>query len=187
MRKTTRILFLLAALCGALALVLVLPPSRTATGGASPSAWVPADSAPARTARIQAATATSFVVSATHPMSNGLVISRDSIISATFSSSVATGTINTRTFTIRGAQTGVYAGGYDGNFVGTIGIGDRITFDPARDFRAGEEIVVNLSNGIQATNGISLTPYAWLFRAEVAGLPRLGGGLARRSKWRTRR
>jgi hypothetical protein len=170
MQKTTRILFLLAALFGALALALVLPPSRTATGGGSPSAWAPANVAPAQTVRVQAATATSFVVSATHPMSNGLIVARDTVISATLNRPVEENTVSTRTFTVRGSQTGVYPGIY---FVesssGTLLPPDVINFDPARDFKPGEEVVVNLSGGISSTGGISLTPYAWQFRAAVLG------------------
>jgi len=99
-----------------------------------------------------------FTVTATGPSGNGLVIARDGVISATFSQVVDSSTVNTRTFAVRGRQTGVYTGSY------AFG---SVQFDAANDFKPGEEIVVNLSNGIKAIEGSRLTPYAWQFRAAV--------------------
>ncbi|MCJ7551289.1 MAG: FG-GAP-like repeat-containing protein [Anaerolineae bacterium] len=99
-----------------------------------------------------------FTVTATIPPGNGLQITHDGVISATFSEDVNSSTVSTRTFTIRGQQTGVYAGDYA---VGSV------TFDAASDFKPGEEIVVNLSDSLQSTDGGLLVPYAWQFRTEV--------------------
>ncbi|MCP4538326.1 MAG: tandem-95 repeat protein [Chloroflexi bacterium] len=97
-----------------------------------------------------------FTVTATSPLSNGLVIARDGIISATFSAPMSNTTVNTHTFTVRGQQTGIYEGIY------SFG---PVQFDATDDFKPGEEIVVNLSSGIRATDGSTLDPYAWQFRA----------------------
>ena len=99
-----------------------------------------------------------FTVTATTPLGNGLQVARDAVISATFSEDVNGSTVSTRTFTVRGQQTGVYAGTY------TVG---SVTFDAANYFKPGEQVVVNMSDAIQSTDGSLLIPYAWQFRAEV--------------------
>ncbi len=101
-----------------------------------------------------------FQVSATSPISNGGTIARTGNISATFSRAVSMSTVSTKTFTVRGKQTGVYTGAYGGGSV---------VFTPTNNFKPGEEIVANLSKNIKATDGAALTPYAWQFQAAVGG------------------
>jgi uncharacterized repeat protein (TIGR01451 family) len=103
-----------------------------------------------------------LTVTATSPLSNGLIITPNEIISATFSRAINSNTVTTQTFTIRGQQTGVYTGIY-------TFLTDSTQFSTANTFKPGEEIVVNVSRGIQAVDGISLTPYAWQFRVAVMG------------------
>ncbi|MBN1180206.1 MAG: tandem-95 repeat protein [Anaerolineae bacterium] len=103
-----------------------------------------------------------FTVTMTSPAGNGLEIARDGVISATFSQVVSGTTFSTRTFTVRGNQTGVYTG-----------VGQAVSwsyiFDAARDFMPGETLVVNLSDGILADDATPLLPYAWQFRSAVDG------------------
>ncbi len=99
-----------------------------------------------------------FTVTATVPPVNDLAIARDGMISATFSTDIDNATVNTRTFTVRGQQTGIYKGTY------TFG---SAIFDAAENFKPGEEIVVNLSDQIYALDGSVLVPYAWQLRTAV--------------------
>jgi subtilisin-like proprotein convertase family protein len=120
-----------------------------------------------------------FTVTATSPAGNGRVVARDGVISATFSQPVSTTTVTSRTFAVRGLQTAVYTGSY--TFVGPV------TLTPAVPFKPGETIVASLSDGIAATGGDVLVPYAWEFRAAVQGgtgvltdsTQRLGNALTR--------
>jgi hypothetical protein len=112
--------------------------------------------------------ATTFTVTHIIPANAALDVALDATIDATFSQPISSSTVSTRTFTVRGNQTGVYAGTYGGVLSGTLIIGT-VQFDPAQNFKPGEEIVVNLGNGMQAANGTLLTPYAWQFRATVLG------------------
>jgi hypothetical protein len=84
----------------------------------------------------------------------------NTIVSASLSLAVDISTVSTRTFTVRGMQTGIYVGTY------TTG---SLRFDPAPSFKPGEVVVVNLSSGLQAMDGTPLTPYAWQFHTAVMG------------------
>jgi hypothetical protein len=104
-----------------------------------------------------------FTVTTTSPSGNGLVITPSSPISATFNQTFSQSTVTTRTFTVRGSQTGVYTGTY-------VSSDASVQFTNTHNFKPGEEIVVNLSRGLKAaTDKGFLTPYAWQFRAAVAG------------------
>ena len=85
--------------------------------------------------------------------SNDIVAS--TMVSASFDKDVDFSTVGTRTFTVRGSQTAIYTG--------TYAIGS-VQFDPTLDFKPGEAIVVNLSDGLQSVGGTPLKPYAWGFR-----------------------
>ncbi len=104
-----------------------------------------------------------FTVTSTNPPDNGRIIVPNGLITANFNRATDDSTVSTQTFTARGRQTGVYEGIY------TFGSADSVQFDATNDFKPGEEIVVNLSNGIKASDGAPLTPYAWQFRVMVAG------------------
>lgn len=101
-----------------------------------------------------------FKVVDTDPANAAIAVPPAAHLTTTFNAPVSATTVSTRTFTVRGAQTGVYAGAY------TAG---SVQFDPAQDFKPGEKVVINLSDDIQSTDGISLTPYAWQFRAAPLG------------------
>jgi uncharacterized repeat protein (TIGR01451 family) len=103
-----------------------------------------------------------LTVTATNPLSNGLIIANDSVISATFSGAIDPGTVTTRTFTVRGQQTGVYEGSYD---TAT----NQARFDAVDAFKPGEQIVTTLSRGVESSGGIPLIPHTWQFRAETLG------------------
>ena len=98
----------------------------------------------------------------THPAGNGLETGPSEVISASFSRSVDLGTVNTGTFAVRGQQTGSYQGVYSLDK-------DSVQFKASNDFRPGEEIVVNLSPGVEAPDGTPLIPHAWQFRSAVSG------------------
>jgi PKD repeat protein len=107
-----------------------------------------------------------LTVTATNPSGNGLMITPNDPISAAFNRALSQNTVATRTFTVRGSQTGVYPGSYAFSDVSA-------QFTNLSAFKPGEEIVVNLSRGLKADDEVSLTPYVWQFRAEVNG----GAGL----------
>ncbi len=100
-----------------------------------------------------------FQVIQVAPANGARSVARDSEVSASLNGAVDFDTVNTETFAVRGEQTGTYDGTYTEA---------SLHFDPATDFKPGEEIVVNLSQGILAADGTSLTPYAWSFRADVS-------------------
>jgi PKD repeat protein len=100
-----------------------------------------------------------LTVTGTSPMSNGLVIAPDGVISATFGRAISNSTVSTRTFTVWGKQTGVYEGEY------TFG---SVRFAAYDDFKPGEELLVNLSQDIQALDGAPLTAYAWAIQTAAA-------------------
>jgi uncharacterized repeat protein (TIGR01451 family) len=104
---------------------------------------------------------TGFTVTSVSPPNGAIDVAPNAIISVTLNRAVELSTVSTRTFIVRGSQTGVYAGMY------TTG---SVQFDPAQGFKPGEDIVVNLSNDLDATNGISLTPHTWQFRAAVTAV-----------------
>jgi len=109
-----------------------------------------------------------FTVTTTFPLSNGLAIARDGIISATFSQAVNNNTVTPRTFAVWGKQTGFYSQSY------TI-TDSTVLFDPQPNYKPGEEIVVSLNHGLHAADGAAFFPYTWQFYA----LPVAGSGLFR--------
>jgi hypothetical protein len=106
----------------------------------------------------------SFSVIQVTPPNATLNVASGATISAIFNQAVDFATVSTRTFTVRGGQTGIYTGAYRSGSV---------LFSPAQTFKPGEEIAVNLSSGLHAINGAALSPYAWQFQAAVGG----GSGL----------
>jgi uncharacterized repeat protein (TIGR01451 family) len=103
-------------------------------------------------------------VTVIQPAGNGPVISPTELISATFSRAFSSSTVTTGTFTVRGSQTGVYEGIY------TL-LDNSAQFSGTPAFKPGEEVVVNLSAGIKAEDGVALTPYVWQLRTAVKASP----------------
>ncbi len=98
----------------------------------------------------------------TSPAGNGREIAADGVVSVTFDKALDMSTVSTRTFTLRGRQTGVYAGTY------ALGAGPEMcSFQAADSYKPGEELVAVLSRDIQADDGSGLRPYVWQFRGEV--------------------
>ncbi len=103
-----------------------------------------------------------LTVSATHPAGNGLSVPRHGVISATFNQAISVSTVTTRTFAVRGRQTGVYTGSY------SISSGG-VSFDALPDYKPGEEVVVSLSDAIRGLDDSWLLPHTWQFWAGVGG------------------
>ena len=122
--------------------------------------WFTGSISDTRKSLIKFAPQSPFIVTATNPANAAHNVAPDATISADLSQPVDFSSITTRTFTVRGSQTGIYTGTY------TPG---SAVFDPAYPFKPGEEVMANLSNGIESTGGVLLAPYAWQFRASVKG------------------
>ena len=101
-----------------------------------------------------------FQVIGVSPSNGNHTTPLNAIVHADFNDVVDLGSVSASTFTVRGSQTGVYDGTYSPGSV---------DFDPAQDFKPGEEIVVNLSSGLRSADGRPLTPYAWSFWAAALG------------------
>ncbi len=102
-----------------------------------------------------------LTVTQVSPAGNGQVVSSPPEISAGFSRAISPGTVTTATFTVYGQQTGIYTGSYS---LGTTSA----QFMNSSPFKPGEEVAVQLSRGLLAADGGTLTPYAWQFRTGVA-------------------
>ncbi len=103
----------------------------------------------------------SSTVIATTPLPNEVGVAPNGVISATFNYTINGSTINTHTFTVRGNLTGIYQGDY------TLQ-GNSVQFVPTVPFKPGEAVEVTLSQEIRTSEGISLTPFTWQFRAAAA-------------------
>ena len=95
-----------------------------------------------------------FMVTATSPTGNGATLASTDVVSTSFNLSVDSSTLTTRTFAVRGRQSGVYEGTYTS---------EPVQFDGTDNFKAGEAIVVTLNDGIRSTLGSRLSPYTWQF------------------------
>ena len=76
-------------------------------------------------------------------------------VTATFNQAMNAGTAST--FVVHGTLTGERSGTYGGG--GTT----VISFDPAADFKPGEEVQASLTSGVQSTGGEAIAPYVWKF------------------------
>jgi hypothetical protein len=99
-----------------------------------------------------------FTATATFPSGNGQSLARNGGLSATFSQAPDASTVHSRTFTIRGDQTGSYQGTYTFS---------PLQFDADVDFKPGESIVMGLSEDIRSVENHRLIPYTWQSRAAV--------------------
>lgn len=106
-----------------------------------------------------------MLVATTSPAGNGREIAADGVVSATFDRALDTTTVSTRTFTVRGRETGVYTGTY------SLGPSpaSAVDFGAALPYKPGEEMVAVLSRDIRAGDGSGseLRPYIWQFRGAV--------------------
>ncbi len=98
----------------------------------------------------------------TNPINASHNIAQNAIIEAAFDQNVDFNTVDMDSFTVRGDQTGNYAGIYSDG-------GTAVQFDASQEFWSGEEVTINLSHNIQSVNGAVLESYAWQFRAAVDG------------------
>ena len=105
-------------------------------------------------------------VTSTEPGHAMVDVSVDTNITVGFSTPINNSTVNENTFRVWGKQTGFYTGSYS--------FGSAV-FDPAQDFKPGEEIVVMLNNGIQdSIVGSSLIPHQFEFVAAAGGCKAFG-------------
>ena len=103
-----------------------------------------------------------FVVTQVSPPNASISVLPNIIISVSFNQAIDFSTINSHTFCVHGSLTG--------NYVGTYNLIDStIQFDPSSNFKMGEEIVINLSNGILSDNGTHLQAFSWKFQISVDG------------------
>ena len=99
------------------------------------------------------------------PAQNALNVAVNANVSVTFDSDMDGATLNSSTFVVQGAQTGLHTGviTYD-NPTKTA------TLDPANDFAVGEVVTVMLTTGIESTLGMALgSSYGWSFTVAVNG------------------
>ena len=76
-------------------------------------------------------------------------------VTATFNQAMNAGTGST--FVVHGSMTGERSGAYGGGGTTTI------SFDPAADFKPGEEVQASLTSGVQSTGGETIAPFVWKF------------------------
>ncbi|MBT1701533.1 VCBS repeat-containing protein [Fulvivirgaceae bacterium PWU4] len=98
------------------------------------------------------------VVSVT-PATNAQQVAAASNITVVFDAVIASGNVSTATFRAWGSQTGMFTGSFTGGGTNTI------TFDPARNFKAGETITITLTTGLGLT-----TAYTWCFTVASAAV-----------------
>ncbi|MFH2049184.1 MAG: FG-GAP-like repeat-containing protein, partial [bacterium] len=96
------------------------------------------------------------------PVQNLLNIISSINIKAIFENDINPSTLNSSTFIVHGSQSGLHSGAisYDD-------ITYTATFDPDVDFFPGEVVTVTLTDGIESTEGVSLSPYSWQFTIEA--------------------
>ncbi|MCP4541680.1 MAG: Ig-like domain-containing protein [Chloroflexi bacterium] len=92
------------------------------------------------------------IVTDTEPISNALNVKATTNITVTFDMAIDAATVNTQSLTLRGEQTGIYAGTYSFPSVNTV------VFDPVSTFKPGEVLRGNVSSQISSTGAISASP-----------------------------
>ncbi|MCP4592752.1 MAG: DUF11 domain-containing protein [bacterium] len=102
-----------------------------------------------------------FAVTAVTPARNKLNVTATHNISMACNGVINAGTVTSSTLTVRGLQSGIYAGSY--SFPA-----ENITlFDPVDSFKAGEVVMVNASSQIESSDGITVTPHVWQFTVDA--------------------
>jgi hypothetical protein len=116
------------------------------------------------------ASATSFTVlprptiTARSPARNARAASRAATPSVTFSQTMNGATVINNVIRIHGAHTGHRTRTGGGTFAG--GGSTALTFDPAADFRPGEQVMVTVTDNAQSAAGVNIAlPSVWQFTA----------------------
>jgi hypothetical protein len=104
-----------------------------------------------------------LMVEAIDPMGNDSIVTTSQAITVTFDRAFRMSAVNSTTFVVRGAQTGIYTGQY------SLVAANQVWFDAASSFKPGEIVVASLNNGILAGDGAPLAPFTWQFRATTTG------------------
>ena len=108
--------------------------------------------------RSDVGTGVAFPAETVDPPMNATGVALDSGLQASFDVEIASGTVDTATFTAEGMMGGMLTGSYDVT-AGTV------TLDPDRSLFPGEIVRTTLSNGLQAVGGGPVSPFQWEFRA----------------------
>jgi len=102
------------------------------------------------------------IVVSVSPLANESAASAVNVVSVTFDKNMNSAT--TGSFRVYGSQTGKVSGTYAGG--GTTSL----SFDPAGNFKPGEEIEVTLTQSLTSTSGAGLDqPYVYRFWVETGG------------------
>ncbi len=101
-------------------------------------------------------------VVSTAPAQNELDVSGSSDVSASFNIAVNPATLNSTSFVVHGAQSGLHVGAISYN-----GLTHTTTFDPSAAFIDGEGVTAVLTNAIQAASGLDFGGFAWDFTTEA--------------------
>ena len=104
------------------------------------------------------AQAQSITITDHAPVTSAVGVDVSAPITASFDAAVQASTVTTHTFTVRSSFRGLYTD------TATVN-GDTVTFDPSRDFFAGEQVQVVGSAAISSTGGAPLAPTQWGFTA----------------------
>lgn len=107
--------------------------------------------------------AAQFAVTDHTPANGAVSAAAASDITVHFNTDVDTNTVSNTTFTVRGAQFGLY----DGTF--TFPASTTVVFDLDTDFMPGEHLQVTLTENIKWTGGTALTPHSFTFYVETGG------------------
>jgi hypothetical protein len=112
-------------------------------------------------------------VQSVSPVASRINVNVTGTISLTYDADIESSSVTTASLTIRGAQTGIYAGTYSFPVAGTL------AFDPTADFNAGEVVRVTASSQIFGTDATRAAPYQWAFTVanqDAAGREGTGTG-----------
>jgi uncharacterized repeat protein (TIGR01451 family) len=96
----------------------------------------------------------------THPSPNASGVPLSDAIAATFSGDLDSSTATNATFAVHGMLSGLVTGGLDYDALERT-----LTLTPSRPFHAGEVLRVSATTSLLRTDGESLLPYQWQFRA----------------------
>jgi hypothetical protein len=105
---------------------------------------------------------TPISATAVSPARNALDVSPGTKVSITFDGDVNAASVDTSTFTVRGAMSGIYPGSYSVT-------GGTVELDPSGAFRPGELVHAQTSSGLLDTDGLPAMPHGWQFHAAAVG------------------